>query len=85
MTIINQITSKLLCSLNPTHLEVTDESSDHFGHAGYREGEVTHIKIIVRSDVFQGMTKLAMHRLIYKIINEELALQIHAIKIGASI
>jgi BolA protein len=60
-------------------VEVLDESALHRGHAGYREGIVTHIKVKIesRSDI----TKIALHRLVYNILKEEIEQGLHAIAI----
>lgn len=60
-------------------IEVSDESALHKGHTGYKEGIVTHIKIkiISRSDI----SKISLHRSIYKVLQEEIGQGLHAIAI----
>jgi BolA protein len=41
-----------LNTLNPTHLEVINESS---GHGGYFPGKESHFKVVVVSEEFQGL------------------------------
>ena len=40
-----------LAALNPSHLEVVNESA---GHGGYFPGKESHFKVVMVSDVFQG-------------------------------
>ncbi|MEZ5691075.1 MAG: BolA family protein [Rickettsiales bacterium] len=75
----DSIKEKLVSELTPTHLEVFDESHKHAGHVGAPQGSSeTHIGIIVVSDKFIGMPRLARSRLVHKIIENEIK-QIHAI------
>ena len=74
---------KLTTSLNPISLDILDESYKHKGHAGYREGLETHFHVKIVSEHFTDMPKVQRHRLIYKILKQELADQIHALAIDA--
>ena len=52
--------------LQPTVLEVTDESADHVGHMGANaEGFGTHFRVCIASPLFLGKTRVAKHRLVY--------------------
>ncbi|MBC8058373.1 MAG: BolA family transcriptional regulator, partial [Rhizobiales bacterium] len=50
-------------ALQPQKLEVQDDSHLHAGHAGAREGR--HFTVRVTSERFNGLSRLARHRLIY--------------------
>ncbi|KAK9915443.1 hypothetical protein WJX75_009239 [Coccomyxa subellipsoidea] len=76
---------KLTEALQPESLTILDESSQHAGHAGSRmlaspSGE-THFKVIVVSSAFEGLNTVKRHRLVYKILEEELAGPIHALSL----
>lgn len=51
-----------LSQLEPSHLEVINESS---GHGGYYPGKESHFKVIIVSDVFKGMRAVKRHQLVY--------------------
>ena len=72
---------KLTKQLNPTFLEVLDESYLHRGHGGYREGVQTHLKIKIASNGLKDISKIAAHRLINNILNDEFAAGMHALSI----
>ena len=58
--------SALLEKLQPTVLDVIDESADHAGHMGANaEGFGTHFRVRIASPLFAGRTRVAKHRLVY--------------------
>jgi BolA family transcriptional regulator, general stress-responsive regulator len=72
-------------ALQPTALEVIDESAAHAGHAGAgAEGYGTHFRIRIASPLFAGKSRLARHRLVYDALHIFIAQGLHAIAIEAS-
>ena len=76
-----RITSKLESELAPEHLRVIDESHQHQGHGGWREGGETHFRVEVVSSAFAGKSRLERHRLVNAALAQELADQVHALAI----
>ena len=57
---------KLEQALQPTRLEVIDESGNHAGHAGANgTGFGTHFRVRISSPLFEGQPRVARHRLVY--------------------
>ncbi|MFS4437799.1 BolA family protein [Paracoccaceae bacterium GXU_MW_L88] len=56
----------------PSHLEVIDESEQHRGHGGYREGGESHYRIVMRAAAFDGMNRVARSRAVHKVLADEL-------------
>ncbi len=81
--LIEDIKNKLTRALNPNQLDVIDESSQHFGHVGWKEGVVTHIKIDIIADSFNGLSKVQRHKVIYQILGSEINNGLHAVRISA--
>jgi BolA family transcriptional regulator, general stress-responsive regulator len=79
------ITMKLETAFSPEHLEVLDESDQHAGHGGWREGETTHVRVRVRSQAFEGKNRVAIHREINQLLADELAAGLHALAIEAKV
>jgi BolA protein len=76
MTIVqDSIIEKLNIELRPAHLEVTNESSMH----NVPTGSESHFKVVVATERFAGMRRLARHRLVNGILAQELAGTIHAL------
>lgn len=78
-----RITSKLESELAPEHLRVIDESHQHQGHGGWREGGETHFRVEVVSSAFAGKSRLERHRLVNAALAQELADRVHALAIVA--
>ena len=86
MTVAPVFTSAIERQLNerlqPTHLEVIDESADHAGHAGANaEGFGTHFRIRIASPAFAGKSRVAKHRLVYDAMQNFIDQGLHALAI----
>ncbi len=69
-------------ALAPTVLEVVDESAAHAGHAGANaEGRGTHFRVRIASPRFDGISRIARHRLVYHALDLFIARGVHAIAI----
>ena len=76
-----QIGAALRADLQPTQLEVRDDSHLHAGHAGAREGR--HFTVTLRSARFTGLSRVARHRLVYHSLRFLIPQGIHALAIEA--
>ena len=72
-----------LAALEPTSLDLVDESSQHAGHSGWREGGGTHWRLAIVSARFAGQSAVARHRMVYQAIGELMHNPIHALAITA--
>ena len=79
------IVEKLTNAFAPASLDVVDESHQHAGHAGHREGGETHFRVYIVADVFRGKSRLERHRMINQTLVGELAGGVHALAIHASV
>lgn len=75
MAVESDITEKLQSALNPVFLDVVNESHMHNVPAGSE----SHFKVTVVCDEFEGKLPLARHRMINKILADELNGPIHAL------
>ena len=76
-----QVEGALRSALRPVALEVQDDSHLHAGHAGAKEGR--HFTVRVASAAFEGLSRVARHRLVYDSVRSLLADGIHALAIEA--
>lgn len=76
-----RIFRKLTTDLEPTKLIVRDVSNEHHGHAGWRESGETHFEVDISSPNFEGLTRVAAHRLVNEALADELASGLHALQI----
>lgn len=78
-----RMTEKLTAALAPERLEVIDESHQHHGHGGWREGGETHFRVKIVSQAFAGKSRLDRHRLVNAAVAQELVDRVHALAIEA--
>ena len=76
------IENLLRSALQPTDLLVKDQSHLHEGHAGAKEGK-GHFDVTIVSDQFDGMNRIARHRLVYDSLGAFMESDIHALSITA--
>jgi BolA protein len=77
----NRIEAALRAALQPVSLHVRDDSAEHAGHAGAREGG--HYAVTLVSERFAGLTRVARHRLVYDALGPLKREGIHALAIEA--
>jgi len=83
MRIAELIEKKLTEALAPSQLELVDESALHAGHAGARPEGESHFRLRVVSDRFEECGRLERQRMIYRILGDLMASDIHALSIKA--
>ena len=76
-----EIEQRLRAALHPTRIEVQDDSAQHAGHAGAREGG--HYTVRLTSARFAGLTRVARHRLVYDALGPLGPQRVHALAIEA--
>jgi len=77
----SDIQAELSATLLPVILEVQDDSHLHAGHAGAREGR--HFSVRIVSERFNGLSRVARHRLVYAALQALIPRGIHALAIDA--
>jgi BolA protein len=77
----SEIDAALRAALAPTALQVRDDSHLHAGHAGAREGR--HFSVQLTSARFNGLSRVARHRLVYDALHSLIPQGIHALAIDA--
>ncbi len=62
MSVCKKIENSLVSAFSPQTLEVIDESHHHAGHSGAREGETTHVRVIMRAESLNGLRRVQQHQ-----------------------
>ena len=83
MAVADTIREKLTQAFSPETIEIIDESEQHRGHGGWREGGETHFRVRVASRAFAGMSRVDRQRAVYQVLAEELAGPVHALALDA--
>lgn len=80
----NRITliEEALKALEPTFVEVTDNSHLHVGHAGAKSGK-GHFAVKVEAACFEGKNQIQRHRMVFKAMGNLFETDIHALEIKA--
>jgi BolA family transcriptional regulator, general stress-responsive regulator len=78
---LESIHTALTSALSPSALALRDDSEKHRGHAGHREGMLTHVHVAIASHQFQGLTRVAQHRLVYAALEPFVKAGLHAIAV----
>ena len=71
-----------LQALQPTALDVRDDSHRHAGHEGARDGR-GHFAVDIVSEAFAGLAPLARHRRVYAALGDMMQTDIHALQLRA--
>lgn len=79
---VEMIRERLINALAPTRLEITDDSSQHRGHAGAASGG-GHFSVTIVSEKFNNQNMIQRHRLVYLAVNDMMPAEIHALSINA--
>lgn len=80
MQFIDEIKKKLSV-LNPIQLDIQDDSALHLGHKG--NGGGGHFSLTIQSANFNGLSMVARHREVYKLLDKFIPEKIHALSIHA--
>ncbi len=83
MSIEDCIRDKLVRRFQPVHLDVSNESHRHAGHAGSPGTGESHFAVAIVSEAFTGKSRIERHRLINTELAEEFARGVHALAIKA--
>lgn len=73
-----------LQALEPVELEIIDDSHLHAGHAGSKGG-ASHFTVIISSQQFAGLNRVAQQRLVYSLVTDLMPFPIHALALKTSI
>lgn len=75
MKIEQAIISKLTNGFQPLHLDVENESHQH----NVPPGSESHFRVVLVSDVFDGLNLVRRHQRVYQTLAEEMRGGIHAL------
>ena len=71
-----------LAPLDPTELDIRDDSAQHVGHAGAASG-AGHFSVTIVSKRFQGLSRIARHRAVLDCVGDLIPHPVHALAIRA--
>jgi len=78
----DQLEQTLNDKLQPFALHILDESAAHAGHSGSDgTGQGTHFRVRIGCAAFNGLSRVAKHRLVYDALQAFIAQGLHALAI----
>ena len=65
-------------------IEIHDESDAHRGHYERAQDRETHLRLVIVSVAFNGMTRLERHRYVQSLLKAEFKKGLHALSLDLS-
>ena len=81
--VATEMTRRLTEALQPTRLELEDQSAHHIGHAGHDARGESHFALTIESPAFAGLSRIARQRLVHAALADLLHDRVHALTIKA--
>lgn len=70
-------------ALQPTKVELVDDSENHRGHGGYNPAGESHFTLVIESPAFAGKSRVERQRMVHKALGELVGERVHALSIKA--
>jgi BolA protein len=83
MSLQARMREKLMIALNPTRLDVVNESHLHAGHSSSPGTGESHFRVLIVADAFAGKSRIERHRTVNDVVRDELRDGVHALAIKA--
>lgn len=83
MSVDEKIRQKLMIALEPTRLDVINESHLHAGHRNSPGTGESHYRVLIVSPAFAGKNRVARHRMVNDALADELKDRVHALALTA--
>jgi BolA protein len=74
---------KLMVGLDPTRLDIVNESELHAGHRGSPGTGESHFRVLVVSAKFAGQSRVERHRMVNALLTDEVGKRVHAFALTA--
>jgi BolA protein len=82
MSAETRMREKLLVALEPTRLDIVNESELHAGHRSAPGTGESHFRILIVSPKFSGASRIERHRMVNAALADELQGRIHALALS---
>lgn len=69
--------------LQPTRIELVDDSEKHRGHGGYNPAGESHFSLAIESAALAGKSRIERQRMIYAALGDLMNERVHALSIKA--
>ena len=83
MDVETAMRERLMVALEPTRLDVVNESHLHAGHASSPGTGESHFRVLIVSKLFEGRSRVDRHRMVNDALADLLRQRVHALAIHA--
>jgi BolA protein len=81
--VASEMINRLRAALDPTDLQLSDDSESHRGHGGYNPAGESHFTLRIESAAFEGRSRVERQRMIYAALGDLMRERVHALAIKA--
>lgn len=75
---------KRLGALEPTNVELIDDSEKHRGHGGHNPAGESHFTLSIESALFAGKSRVERQRMVHAALGDLVGERVHALSIRAT-
>jgi BolA family transcriptional regulator, general stress-responsive regulator len=77
-----RLKEKLTLALQPTRLDIINESDMHAGHRASPGTGESHFRLLVVAEAFAGKSRLERHRMVNAALGDDVGGRIHALALA---
>ena len=81
--VAREMIERLTAALNPSRLDLEDQSHQHIGHAGHDPRGESHFALTIESTAFAGLSRVERQRRVYAALGDLMRERVHALTIRA--
>ena len=82
MSAEQRIREKLMVAMEPTRLDVINESHMHAGHRSSPGTGESHFRVLIISEKFAGKSRVERHRMVNEVLKGDVGGAIHALALA---
>jgi BolA protein len=82
--VATEMLRRLNSALQPTRLNLIDDSEQHRGHGGYNPAGESHFTLAIESPAFAGKNRVERQRMVYAALGDLMRERVHALAIRAT-
>lgn len=82
--VAREMIERLTSALDPTCLDLQDQSHQHVGHSGHDPRGESHFALTIESAAFDGLSRVERQRKVYAALGDLMRERVHALTIKAT-
>jgi BolA protein len=82
--VADEMLRRLNLSLQPSRIDLVDDSEQHRGHGGYNPAGESHFSLRIESSAFAGKSRIERQRMIHAALGDLMRERVHALSIRAT-